>query len=107
VLERDDLDGPKAVTKKVYEVRLGKPGTVARKRLLVDLLNISDDQRLSEGGGWGTGRQFSFGFQSVETLVPLSGGRLLIANDNNYPGNSARRPGTPDDTEMIVIDPRS
>ena len=29
----------------------------------------------------------------------------MIANDNNYPGNSARRPGTPDDTEMIIIDP--
>jgi hypothetical protein len=106
VLERDDLDGPRAVTKKVYEVRLGKRGTTAPKTLVVDLLKISDDRRLSEGGGWGTGRQFSFGFQSVETLVPLSGGRLLIANDNNYPGNSARRPGTPDDTEMVVIDPR-
>jgi hypothetical protein len=86
VLERDDLDGPLAVTKKVYEVRLGKRGTTARKTLVVDLLKI--------------------GFQSVETLVPLSGGRLMIANDNNYPGNSARRPGTPDDTEMVVIDPR-
>jgi hypothetical protein len=106
VLERDDLDGPLAATKKVYEVRLGKRGTTARKTLVVDLLKISDDQRLSEGGGWGTGGQFSFGFQSVETLVPLSGGRLMIANDNNYPGNSARRPGTPDDTEMVVIDPR-
>jgi hypothetical protein len=105
VLERDDLDGPRASTKKVYEVRLGKHGTTTSKTLVVDLLQISDDKRLSEGGGWGTGRQFSFGFQSVETLVPLSGGRLLIANDNNYPGNSARRPGTPDDTELIVVDP--
>ncbi|MFC5678229.1 esterase-like activity of phytase family protein [Aeromicrobium endophyticum] len=107
VLERDDLDGPKAVTKKVYEVRLGAGASSVRKKLVVDLLSISDDKGLSEGGGWGTGRRFSFGFQSVETLVPLSGGRLLIANDNNYPGNSARRPGTPDDTELIVIDPRT
>ena len=37
--------------------------------------------------------------------MPLDDGRLLIANDNNYPGNAARRPGTPDDTEMIIIDP--
>jgi hypothetical protein len=106
VLERDDLDGPRAVTKKVYAVRLGRDGTTS-KSLVVDLLKISDPQGLSSGGGWGTDRQFSFGFQSVETLVPLAGGRLLIANDNNYPGNSARRPGTPDDTELIVIDPRS
>ncbi len=107
VLERDDFDGPKAVTKRVYEVRLGKPGTSQplQKSLVVDLLKISDPRGISNGGGWGTGAQFSFGFQSVETLVPLSHGRLLIANDNNYPGNSARFPGTPDDTEMIVIDP--
>ncbi|MET0929574.1 MAG: esterase-like activity of phytase family protein [Aeromicrobium sp.] len=104
VLERDNFDGPSSVTKKVYEVRLGKRGTTT-KSLVVDLLKIADPRQISAGGGWGTGRQFSFGFQSVETLVPLSGGRLLIANDNNYPGNSARNPGTPDDTELIVIDP--
>jgi hypothetical protein len=104
VLERDDFDGPRAVTKKVYKVRLGQGGTTT-KSLVVDLLKISDPRSISAGGGWGTGRQFSFGFQSVETLVPLSKGRLLIANDNNYPGNSARNPGTPDDTELIVIDP--
>lgn len=104
VLERDDLDGPAALTKKVYEVRMLRDGTTSKK-LVVDLLKIADPRGISDGGGWGTGPQFSFGFQSVETLVPLSRGRLLIANDNNYPGNSARRPGTPDDTEMIVIDP--
>lgn len=106
VLERDDFDGPRSVTKKVYEVRLGKRVSSAGldKSLVVDLLKISDPQQISAGGGWGTGRQFAFGFQSVETLVPLSRGRLLIGNDNNYPGNSARHPGTPDDTEMIIID---
>ncbi|MET0468012.1 MAG: esterase-like activity of phytase family protein [Aeromicrobium sp.] len=105
VLERDNGDGPTALTKKVYAVDLGKRGTTT-KSLVVDLLKISDPRGISTGGGWGTGRQFAFGFQSVETLVPLSRGRLLIANDNNYPGNATRNPGTPDDTEMIVIDPR-
>ncbi|VXB24666.1 esterase-like activity of phytase family protein [Aeromicrobium sp. 9AM] len=107
VLERDNFDGAAAATKRVYKVKLGKPG-ISRplaKSLFVDLLKISDRRGISNGGGWGTGAQFSFGFQSVETLVPLSHGRLLIANDNNYPGNSARFPGTPDDTEMIIINP--
>jgi glycerophosphoryl diester phosphodiesterase len=104
VLERDNGDGPTAVTKRVYRVRLGKHGSTS-KSLVVDLLRISDPRGISTGGGWGTGPQFAFAFQSVETLVPLSGGRLMIANDNNYPGNSTRNPGTPDDTEMIVIDP--
>ncbi|MBC7725083.1 MAG: esterase-like activity of phytase family protein [Burkholderiaceae bacterium] len=108
VLERDNFDGPLAVTKRVYEVRFGKKNATAplTKSLVVDLLKISDPRRISAGGGWGTGKEFSFGFQSVEMLVPLSHGRLLIANDNNYPGNSARNPGTPDDTEMIIVDTR-
>lgn len=105
VLERDNFDGPSAVTKRVYQVRLGKHATAPlAKSLVVDLLKISDPRGISDGGGWGTGKQFAFGFQSVETLVPLSRGRLLIANDNNYPGNAARFPGTPDNTEMIIID---
>jgi len=106
VLERDNFDGPAAVTKRVYEVRLSRhdTGRPLAKSLVVDLLKISDRAGISDGGGWGTGASFSFGFQSVETLVPLSHGRLMIANDNNYPGNSARHPGTPDDTEMVVID---
>lgn len=106
VLERDNFDGPSAVTKRVYRVRLGKHDATSplAKSLVVDLLKISDPRGISDGGGWGTGKQFAFGFQSVETLVPLSRGRLLIANDNNYPGNAARLPGTPDNTEMIIID---
>ena len=106
VLERDNFDGPSAVTKRVYQVQLGRRDAASplAKALVVDLLKISDPRAISAGGGWGTGEQFAFGFQSVETLVPLSRGRLLIANDNNYPGNAARMPGSPDDTEMIIVD---
>ena len=31
-------------------------------------------------------------------------GTLLVGNDNNYPGSNGRVPGTPDDTELIIID---
>ncbi len=71
---------------------------------MADLLKLDNPDGVGQGGGWGTGDPFSFGFVSVETMVPLGHGRLMIANDNNYPGNAARNPGTPDDTEMIVID---
>ena len=54
-------------------------------------------------GAYGVGRQFAFPFLSVETVVPLGKDRYLLANDNNYPGNDARYPGRPDDTEMIVV----
>ena len=123
VLERDNFDGARAVTKRVYAVRLGRDdrsGNLA-KALVVDLLKLDNPGKIGEGGGtnkagsaatsspsgelrWGTGDPFSFGFVSVETIVPLRNGRLLVANDNNYPGNAARNPGTPDDTEMIIVD---
>ena len=109
LIERDDFDGPRSVTKKVYEIRLDRTdsrGFVA-KSLVVDLLYIANPNHIpaQANGGFGLGDPFSFPMQSVETLVPLKGGKLLIANDNNYPGNAARFPGTPDNTEMIVLTP--
>ncbi len=111
VLERDDFDGPRAVTKRVYRVDLNRRDHgFARKSLLVDLLKIANPERIGASrspGAYGIGSEFSFPFQSVETVVPLGGTRYLFANDNNYPGNSARYPGRPDDTEMIVVDLRT
>jgi len=106
VLERDNFDGDAAVIKRVYEVTLGRNdrSNQLAKHLVVDLLKLDNPGGIGEGDGWGTGDPFSFGFVSVETIVPLGNGKLLVANDNNYPGNAARRPGTPDDTEMIIVD---
>jgi glycerophosphoryl diester phosphodiesterase len=105
VLERDNFDGAAAVTKRVYAVELGRTdrSNQLAKTLVVNLLDLDNPSRLGDGNGWGTGDPFSFGFVSVETIVPLGNGRLMIANDNNYPGNAARIPGTPDDTEMIIV----
>ncbi|MFC6358391.1 esterase-like activity of phytase family protein [Luteococcus peritonei] len=109
VLERDDFWGSKSVTKRVYEVKLNKTerdGFLA-KQLVVDLLKIDDPAGIgtkTDGEAYGVGKTFSFPFQSVETVVQLADGRLLFADDNNYPGNDARRAGVPDNTEMIVVD---
>ena len=77
-----------------------------RKTLVLDALRIADPRGVSTGGGYGTGDPFAFPVQSFETIVPLGRDRLLLANDNNYPGNAARVPGTPDATEMVVVDLR-
>jgi glycerophosphoryl diester phosphodiesterase len=108
VIERDDLDGPAAVTKKLYEFDLRETDDrgYLTKELTADLLYIDNPDGIpaeGEAAGYGLGQPFSFPMQSVESLVVLDDDRLVIANDNNYPGNAARNPGTPDDTEMIVI----
>lgn len=111
LIERDDFDGPAAVIKRIYRVNLNETDHdgFVKKSLVVDLLKIANPDRIgtaSSPGAYGIGDEFSFPFQSVETVVPLRNGSLLLANDNNYPNNSARYPGRPDDTEMVVIDLR-
>jgi glycerophosphoryl diester phosphodiesterase len=111
VLERDNLDGPAAVTKRIYEIdlrRADRHGFVD-KELVVDLLGIANPDLIgteTSPGAYGVGDPFAFPMVSVEVAIQLRDGRLLVANDNNYPGNAARYPGTPDDTEMIVLDLR-
>ncbi|WP_350347866.1 esterase-like activity of phytase family protein [Agromyces sp. G08B096] len=106
VVERDDFEGEQAVTKRVYDIDLRRTDAdgYVEKSLLVDALRIANPDGIGSGDGYGTGEVFSLPVQSFETVVRLQDGRLLIGNDNNYPGNDARVPGTPDDTEFAVID---
>ena len=100
------------MTKRIYRIDLRdrERGGFVKKSLVVDLLKIAnpdEHRRRGSPGAYGVGR-------GVLLPVPVGGDRgaagpertLLVASDNNYPGNAARYPGTPDDTEMIVIDLR-
>ena len=102
LIERDDFEGDQSVTKRVYEVDLRRTDAEGylEKTLVLDALRIANPDGIGAGDGYGTGEIFSLPVQSFETVVQLQDGRLLIANDNNYPGNDARIPGTPDDTEF-------
>lgn len=108
LVERDDFDGAQSVTKRVYRVDLDEADRSGRleKELVLDALKIANPHGLGAGDGYGTGDPFSLPVQSFETVVQLRDGRLLLANDNNYPGNDARVPGIPDDTEMVLVDLR-
>lgn len=106
IVERDDFEGPASVTKRVYEIDLGETDRdgYVRKELVLDALRVENPRGIDAGEGYGLGETYALPVQSFETVLRLRDGRILIGNDNNYPGNAARNPGTPDDTEMVVID---
>ncbi|MCY7401361.1 MAG: esterase-like activity of phytase family protein [Nocardioides sp.] len=111
LIERDNLDGAAAVTKRLYEIDLRSADLdgFVEKELVVDLLRIANPDHIgmaTSPGAYGVADPFAFPMVSVEVVVGLRDGRLLVGNDNNYPGDDSRVTGTPDDTEMIVIDLR-
>jgi hypothetical protein len=110
LIERDDAQGTDALQKKIYAIDLRRVDGdgYLEKRLVLDLLRIRDPAGISlpaRPGEFGVGDPFSFPLQSVESLAVLGGERLLIANDNNYPGSDGRwiARDRPDDTELIVV----
>ena len=46
---------------------------------------------------------FTFPFVTIEDVLVLDNNRLLVINDNNYPGSAGREFGVPDNNEFIVI----
>ncbi|GLY92839.1 esterase-like activity of phytase family protein [Actinoplanes sp. NBRC 103695] len=109
LIERDGGMGPAARVKRLIETDLDKVGTdgYLPREQVVDLMRVADPRGLSlpaRPGEYGVGPLFSFPLQSVETVLPLRGEKVLVANDNNFPGNDGRIPGRPDDTEIITID---
>jgi len=106
-IERDNFFGPAAVIKRLYLVDLdvtNEAGVLA-KLLLVDLLDISDPEDIGgELEGVTEPTQFSFPFNSIESVVRLGDSTLGVAIDNNYPGDTGRRAGVPDDIEVIRIE---
>lgn len=110
LIERDDDQGELAKQKKIYLVDLSRVDAEGflEKQLVVDLLSIRDPDGVSlpaRPGEYGVGDPFSFPLVSVESLEVLDGERLLVASDNNYPGNDGRwiAHDKPDDTELIIV----
>ena len=100
LIERDNFDGPAAVTKRLYEIDLRSEDAdgFVEKQLVVDLLRIANPDDIGAAtspGAYGVADPFSFPMVSVEVVVGLRDGRLLVGNDNNYPGDDARITGTP------------
>lgn len=107
LIERDSFFGRNAVVKRLYLVDLDvtNEAGILEKLLLVDLLDIFDPEDIGgELEGVAEPEQFSFPFNSIESVLPLGPSSLGVAIDNNYPGDAGRRAGIPDDIEFIRID---
>jgi len=108
LIERDNAEGVDAKVKRLIVTDLDRADAAGAlpRRTALDLLRIADPHGVStpaRPGEFGVGPIFSFPLQSVESVLPLTGNRVLVANDNNFPGNDGRILGRPDDTELIVV----
>ncbi len=102
VIERNNDTGTSGTPfKKIFEIDMAKldaDGYVAKTEL-VDLMNIADPNDLNRDGS----AKFTFPYVTIESVLPLDGNRLLVINDNNYPGGGGRG-NFADATEFLVID---
>jgi hypothetical protein len=111
VIERDggqgDASDPRftnpARFKKIFRVELDEVDAQGNllKEEVADLMNLYDPRDVA-----GTGRSntvFTFPFTTIEDVLVLDNNRLLVIDDNNYPGSAGRAFGVPDDNEFIVI----
>lgn len=71
----------------------------------IDLLDLADPRGLARqrgDSGLPPGR-FGLPFATIESVLPLGDGRLLVANDNNLPFSAGRFLRRADDTEFVLL----
>lgn len=108
LIERDPPSGPAAAFKRIFvlDLRDVTADGFLVKHDAVDLLDIADAALISlpaRPGDFGLGNPFKFPFETIESVLPLDGERLLVINDNNFPFSAGRNPTLPDDDEFIIV----
>lgn len=100
VIERDNFEGANARFKKIFVVNLGEVDEAGFlvKHEVADLMRLADPDQLASDTG-----VFTFPFQTIESVIPLSQRELGILNDNNYPFSAGRVAGQSDPNEFIII----
>ena len=111
IIERDqgqgDADDPRQANparfKKIFRIDLDDmdAGGTLFKEEVADLMNIYDPRDVVEDGK--TNNRFTFPFVTIEDVLVLDNNRLLVINDNNYPGSNGRAFGVPDNNEFVVL----
>jgi hypothetical protein len=106
VIEQDAAQNKDARFKKVFTVDF--VGKQAKKTLLVDLLNIADQDRISTAlaqppNAFGIGTTFMFPYLDVAALYPLDARTLLVVNNNHAPFGQGRSTTEADPTDYVSI----
>lgn len=111
IIERDggqgDASDPRftnpARFKRIFKIDLRKVDQNGNliKEEVADLMNIYDPRDVARDGKAKT--VFTFPFVTIEDVLVLDNNRLLVMNDNNYPGSAGREFGVPDDNEFVVL----
>jgi hypothetical protein len=71
----------------------------------IDLLDLADPRGLARQRG-DTGLppgRFGLPFATIESVLVLGDGRILLANDNNLPFSAGRFLRRADDTEFVLL----
>ena len=104
VIERDDLAGDAAKSKRVYAIDLDKavPGKPLAKKLVIDLLSIGNTKGLAENIA--PGAPFRFPYLTPESIQVLDRTHVVVVNDNNYPSTGGRGPTVTDATEWLWLE---
>jgi hypothetical protein len=106
VIERDNGQGEAALAKRIALVDISNFSGTLPSTPLVDLLSLANPKGIGgpeTSDTVGLGSPFGFPFVTIESLLVKNPRTLVVANDNNFPFSSGRRPGSPDDTEIIEI----
>ncbi len=72
---------------------------------MADLLALRDPSGISlpgRPGDVGLGDPFSMPYVTIESVLPLGGGRVAFVNDTNF-GSRGRNPGLADPSDFIVV----
>lgn len=120
VIERDDSEGDPALAcaagavkpdcfnvpakfKRIYKVDFAQADGdgFVKKVGFIDLMDISDPQKLARQGG--RDGKLTFPFFTIENVDVIDGERIVVGNDNNLPFSSGRALGKADDNELIIL----
>jgi hypothetical protein len=102
VIERDNGSGDTAKFKKIFKVDLSKKDAdgFVNKEEIVDLMNVSDPNKLSDVSANGV---YKMPYVTIEDVLVIDANTILVANDNNYPGTGGRGADLKDRNEMIWV----